>query len=171
MENFILPEKVFGTIKVYPKDWADQYYIGDARLSIQKIKGKTLFNIWAQSYHYEIHGEHKVKMGDISFEIMMPIEEDFEAKEIELYFPIADSEIHDNWEKFYFSHFYNFEHFQIVNCSIKITPKDDQYKLELKGHITDDIEKYSDDHYFESTLELPISPTIQSFYNGNFSTV
>jgi len=57
MKNFIKPKIVLGTIKITPVDWTDKYYIGEANLAIEKIGDVQILNIWANSYHYELHNE------------------------------------------------------------------------------------------------------------------
>jgi len=111
MENFIPPKKILGTIKVTPKNWADKYYIGEASLAIEQIDDKKMINIWASSYHYELHNKKEVLVGDVGFEIMQPIKEELSTnKIIKVDFPNDINKVEYNWEELYYGHFYQFEH-------------------------------------------------------------
>lgn len=170
MKDYLPPERIYGILKVFSGPEIEEYDIAKARMSIENVKGNILFNLWGECHLYEMHGGKKISVGDFAFEILMPLKNQIaENKETNLQFPLADSEMVDQWEILYYSHFYRFEHLKISNCKIKIIPKGEFYTVKLKGYITEDIEKYFDDYHFESTLDVPLSKKISSRYNSNYS--
>ena len=173
MENFIPPKKTLGTIKVTPKDWSDKYYIGEANLAIEKIGENEIINLWANSYHYELHNEKEVLVGDIGFEIMQPIKKElFRNKIIKIEFPNDIEQVEDNWEEFYYGHFHQFEHLKITNWEILILQKSDEklFEIQAKGFITDDIRQISENHFVECTFTTKLETKINSRFNWNYST-
>ncbi len=170
MKNFIPPTNVLGTIKLTPKDWAEQYYIGEAHFAIEKIGDHDILNIWAHSFHYEIHNGQNVLVGDVSFEIMQALNQPLNGKEIiQIDFPSVD-QIENNWEELYYSHFYQFEHLKITNWEIKLTPENEIYKVKTKGFITDDINIISENHFFESIFETQLTTKINSKFNWHYTS-
>ena len=173
MKNFIPPKKILGTIKVTPKNWTDKYYIGEANLAIEKIGEKEILNLWANSYHYELHNEKEVLVGDIGFEIMQPIKKEIFTNEIvKIDFPKDIDEVEDNWEEFYYGHFYQFEHLKITNWQISILqmPDEELYEIHVKGFITDDIREISENHSIECRFKTKLETKINSRFNWNYST-
>ena len=171
MENFLKPDNIYGFIKMTPKSYIEKFFISNCRLSLEKIKGKTLINLWAESSHFEIHNTKKIKVNDIGFEILMPIRDDLniEKEHYNLIFPVANTEIIKNWEIYYDSTLYDLEHLKIVNCNIDILKINDSYKVKIKGFITDNIESFSGNHYFESEFETHLTDKIETKYNWNYS--
>ena len=172
MENFIPPKNVLGKIKITPKDWTDEYYIGEASLAIEQIGANKILNIWANSYHYEIHNNKEVLIGDIGFEIMQPINENLsEGETININFPNDISLVENNWEELYYGHFYQFEHLKITNWQISLAPIPDEklFKIEVKGYITDDIQEISKSHFIECTFKSNLESKINSKWNWNYS--
>lgn len=172
MNNFIPPKNVLGTINVSPKDWADKYYIGEANFAIEKIGNNNFLNIWANSFHYELHNGQEVLVGDVGFEIMQPITKIFEKNEVvQIDFPDDLSKMENNWEEIYYSHFYQFGHLKISNWSIILTPTNGVYQIEVKGFITHDINMMDENHFFESKFETKMESKINSKWNWKYSSI
>ena len=170
MKKELPPEKIYGTLKVFPEAEIEEYNIYKASMAIENVSGNTLFNLWCESHLYEMHSGKKISVGEFTFEILMPIQNQMAKNQVfNLHFPLANSVMHDNWEVLYYSHFYRFEHLKISNCRISLTPKDEFYTVKLKGYITEDVEKYFENYYFESTLDVPLSTKIHSKYLWNYS--
>lgn len=172
MENFIPPKKILGTIKVTPKDCADKYYIGEASLAIEQIGDKEMINIWANSYHYELHNEKEVLIGDVGFEIMQPLKEKISTNGIiKIDFPNDINKVENNWEELYYGHYYQWEHLKVANWEITMIsiPDEEFFKIDAKGYITDDIRAISDNHFIECTFKSKLESKINSRFNWNYS--
>lgn len=172
MENYIQPKPILGTIKVSPKDWAVKYYIGEANLAIEKVGDDQILNIWANSFHYELHDKKEVLIGDVSFEIMQRINGKINTNEIiKIDFPDDIEKVENNWGELYYSHFYQFEHLKITNWRISILFNQEEalFNVEVKGYITDDIREKSDNHFIESNFKTKLETKINSKYNWNYS--
>ena len=173
MENFIPPKKILGTIKVTPKDWREEYYIGEGSAVIEQIGNTKILNIWANTYHYELHNNKEVLISDVGFEIMQPIKKKLAKGEVlDLDFPNNINKIENNWEELYYGHFYQFEHLKITNWKINILSitDDGQIKIGAKGYITDDIRKISKNHFVECTFKTKMESKINSRWNWNYSS-
>ena len=172
MGNFIPPKTILGTIRVSHKDQVKKYYIGEANLAIEIIEDKQILNLWANSFHYEIHDKKEVLIGDISFEIMQPIKEGINSSEIvKIKFPDDIEKVENNWEELYYGHFYQFEHLKITNWQTSISPNSDGklFAIEVKGYITDDIRETSDNHFVECTFKTELETKINSRFNWKYS--
>lgn len=170
LKNLFPVEKKYGILKIFPGPEREEYDISKARMSVETVGKNILFNLWSECHLYEVHGGKKISVGEFAFEILLPLNFQITGnKEINLHFPLANSEIHENWEILFYSHFYRFEHLKISNCRINIIPKNEIYSLKLKGYITEDVERFFENYYFESTLEIPLSTKIHSKFNWNYS--
>lgn len=172
MENFIPPKKILGTIYVTPKGCADKYYIGEANLTIEKIGDNYILNIWANSFHYEIHNGQKTLVGDVGFEIIQPIIEPLKKDRItQIDFPNDRKKVESNWEELYYGHFYHFGHLKIIDWQIrlKFIQNEEIYAIEMKGYVTDDLQKKSENHFVESKFKTKLDAKINSRFNWNYS--
>ena len=172
MENFIPPKKTFGTIEVTSKDITKKYYIGEAKFAIEKIGDERMVNIWANSYHYELHEGKKVLIGDVGVEIMQTIESNPNLNEfVKINFPVEIDEVESKWEELYFGHFSQFEHLKITNWEISFMRISDEksYQIMLKGFITDDVQKILINHFVECQFTAKLETKINSRYNWNYS--
>lgn len=171
MDNKIPPETVHGFVKVTTKFNTDEFLISERQLSVETISEKRLLNLWAKASHFEIHGEHKVYIQDLGFEILMPIEEgiSFSQHQNRFYFPTATSAMINEWEKYFDSTFYQFEHLKIVNADIRILRAENAFKVIIKGFITDDIETCTDTRFFEAEFSTDLGDKIETAYNWNYS--
>ena len=172
MKNFIKPKIVLGTIKITPVDWTDKYYIGEANLAIEKIGDVQILNIWANSYHYELHNEKEVFMGDVGFEIMQPIDKELAIDRTTIIdSPNDRREMENKWEELYYGHFYQFEHLKLTKWNIKIKPFNSNCKIDIKAYISDDILDESDAFFLESSFDLELTSKIDSKWNSNYSSL
>lgn len=172
MEKFILPRKILGTIKVTSNKSIDEFFIGEANLAIEQIGKERMLNIWANSYHYELHNDKEVLVGDVGFEIMQPIEKEVSFDEpLRINFPNNTEAVENNWEELYYGHFYQFEHLKIVNWEIKIFQVSDGevFNVESKGYITDDIHDKSKQFLLECSFQTKLKSKIDSRFNWNYS--
>jgi len=172
MKNKIPPKSVLGTIKVTSTEWTDEYYIGEASFAIEKIGIQNFINIWANSYHYVLHENKEVLIGDVIVEIMQPIRENVSIKDRCLIeFPSNLDEVENNWEEAYFGHFYQFEHLKITNWQIEASISDDieLFDVNSKGYITDNIRQKSDDHFVECSFKAKLKSKINSRFNWIYS--
>lgn len=172
VDNFLKPDKIYGFIKQTSKSQSDIFFISEGRLSIERIHGKTLLNVWANSSHFEMHKDIRVFIPDVCFEILMPINENIDLNKIptDFYFPIATPEMIDDWEKYFDSTIYQFEHLKIVNCHINVAKTDNDFLVKLRGYITDNIETYSENCFFESEFKAELTNKIETRYNWNYSS-
>ncbi len=173
MENFILPKNVLGTVKVTPKGWRDEFYIGEASLAVEQIGNYRMLNVWINSYHYELHSDKEVLIGDVGLEIMQPIKEELlKGETINIGFPNDLSLVQNNWEELYYGHFYQFEHLKIAKWKITMKSIGDEEltKINVKGHITDDIRKTPENYNVECTFKTKMEFKIDSRWNWNFSS-
>jgi hypothetical protein len=172
MTDFIPPKKILGTIKVTPKDCSDKYYIGEANLAIEHIGNKKMINIWANSYHYELHDNKEVLIEDVGFEIMQPIDKELSLRKAnEIKFPIDLDHVENNWEDLYYGHFYQFEHSKITNWKITLSfiPDERLFEIDVKGYITDDIRQISENHFIECSFKTKLGSRINSKFNWSYS--
>jgi len=172
MKNFIPPKKILGTIKINPKESAEEFYIGEANFAIEKVGENLFINIWVNSYHYELHGEKEVLIGDIGIEIMQPIKKELSKSEItQIDFPNDIDEVENGWEELYYGHFYQFEHLKITKWQISVMhiPDEELFKIDAKGYITDDIRNLDQNHYVECSFKTKLESKIRSKFNWNYS--
>lgn len=170
MTNFKPPKTILGDILVRSKKGTKKYFIGNAKFSIEEIGNNKLINIWAESYHFENHNGIEVKIGDVGFELMQPLENSFEYDEFNrINFPSEINKVESNWEELYYGHFYNFEHLKITNWYIELSPVNDLYEIKINGSITDDISIITENHFIESTFRVRMDKIIVSRYNWKYS--
>ena len=171
MKNFIPPKNILGTIKITPNDWTDKYYIGEANFAIEKIGNEKMLNIWANSYHYELHNEREVLVGDVGFEIIQPIDIELTVdRMINIDSSNDRREMENRWEELYYGHFYQFEHLILTKWHIKLSPLNFKHKIDLKAYISDDILDESETFFLEASFEVELSSKINSKWNSNYSS-
>ena len=138
---------------------------------MERVGNHDILNIWAISYHYEIHNEKEVLIQDAGFEIMQPIKVNLRReKSIRIDFPNNVSEGENDWEALYFSHFYQFEHLKLTDWSLKLEPMDNQmYEIRMKGYVTDDLSKKSENSFLEGALMAKLETKINSRFNWKYS--
>ncbi|WP_324027520.1 hypothetical protein QSV08_06125 [Maribacter sp. BPC-D8] len=158
MENIIQLNPSLGKIEYKAGDSSDFFEISESELCVEKINGQSLLYISAIASHHEIHGEHKVYIPDLSFSLIMPLEKNELANKSVIKFPEADTN-HQDWEKYVYSSFYQFEHLLILNCSFQIERKNGLYNIIVKGEVRRGIESnygYQFDAEFHAELKNKI---------------
>ncbi len=171
MDNYIQPDRIYGFVKVYSGPHTADFMISESQMAVEYINEKRLLNLWAKSSHYEQHGGHKVYIQDNGFELLMPIDADidFNRDRNFFHFPVANDAVLNEWEQYYDSTFYQFEHLKIVNCDIEINRMKNDYKVILKGYITDNPETYDKTRFIEAELFTELSDKIITIYNWKYA--
>lgn len=121
VENFIPPENPVGWIRPTPPHFVPKFFVSDCRMSLSEVRGRHMFHLFAESHHFEMHRGTKVRVGDLMYEFILPVEQGLELGErTVLHFPLPSRELEENWETLYHSTYYDNEHLALFDATITI---------------------------------------------------